>query len=98
MCGVMGLVASFDVVIESNVRVRVDDARGKVLSSSINDGGARGRVHILADGGDLAVLDIDRAIRDVAVRHRHHGGVPDHNVVMTGRRGLREGGRGQRHR
>ncbi len=42
--------------------MRINDARRQVLSSGVDDGGAGGRVYGLADGGDLAVLDVDGAI------------------------------------
>ncbi len=81
-----------DVVIERDVRVTIDDAWGQVFASGIDDDCARGRIHGFADRGDLAVLDIDGAILDVAVGHGHHGGVLDDNVVVGGGRGLPERG------
>ena len=42
---------------------------------------AAGRVDGFADGGDLAVLDIDGAVFNVAVGDGHDGGVLDDDVV-----------------
>ena len=61
---------------------RIDDAGREVFALRVDHGGAGGRVDGFADGGDLAVLYIDRAVFDVAVGHGHDDGVLDDDVVM----------------
>ena len=73
-----------DVVVERDMRVRIDDAGRQIFSAGVDHGRRRRRIHVLADGGDFAVLDIDAAVLDVAVSYGHHDGVLDYNFVVPG--------------
>ena len=42
-----------------------------------------GRVHVLAHGGDFAVLDVDAAVLDVAVSDGHDDGVLDDDIIVS---------------
>ncbi len=64
------------------MRVRIHDPRRDILAASINHGGARWRVHAFTDGRDLAVLDVNRTVLDVAVRHGHDDGIRDYDVLV----------------
>src|ERR1700723_1274098 len=79
--GAGGLV---HVVIERDVGVTVDDAGGEIFSLGIDYGGAGGGVYGFADGGNLAILDIDFPVFDVAVGDGHQSGVFDDDVAMGG--------------
>ena len=76
------------VVVERNVRVRVDDARREIFASGIDHGGAGGGVHVFAHGGNLSVLDVDAAVLNIAVGDGHHHGVLDQNFIVRWRRRL----------
>ncbi len=73
------------VVVERDVRVGVDDARRQIFAACIDHGGGRRRVYIFADRGDLAVLDVDAAVLNVAVRDGHHHGVLDQDFIVRRR-------------
>ncbi len=47
------------IVIERDVRVRVDDAGSEIFPSRIDDRRAGRRIYVLTDRGDLAVFDVD---------------------------------------
>ena len=70
------------VIIQRDVRVRIDDARRQIFAAGIDHRRARRRSHILADGRDLAILDIDAAVLDIAVGDRHHDGVLDQDFIV----------------
>ena len=66
--------AFVDAAIDGDVRVAIDDAGDDVLAGGIDDRGAGGLHDLLADFGDLAVLDQDGAFEG-ALGHGHDGGV-----------------------
>ncbi len=83
-----------DVVIERDMRVGIDDARRQVFSLRVDHAGVGGRIDRFADRGNLSILDVDRAVLDVAVRNGHDDRILDHDVVRNRwRRRLRENNR-----
>jgi len=76
--------AGLVIVVEGDVRMGIDDARGKKFAASIDNGGGRRCVYILTYGCDLSVLDVDAAILNIAVCHCHHDRIPDQDFVMRG--------------
>ena len=70
------------IVVESDVRVRIDDAGREVFAAGIDHGGGRGRVYILPNRRNLAILDVDAAVLHIAVGDGHDHGVLDQNFIM----------------
>src|SRR5204862_3174260 len=70
--------------VKGDMRVRIHDSRRHVLASGINRGDSRRSVDVLPDRSDLAILDVNRAVLDVAVRYCHDNGILDDDVLMSG--------------
>ena len=79
------------------MRVTIDDAGHDVLTGGIKHLRVAGGLDGLADFGDFAILNKDRAVLDGAVRNGENGGVFDenHGRGVGGIGGMREKGKAE---
>ena len=70
------------VIVERDVGVGVDDARGQIFSTGINHRYICRGSDILPYRSDFAVLHVNAAALDVAVSDGHHDGVFDQDIVV----------------
>ena len=64
------------------MRVGIDDPWRQVFSAGIDHPRRGRRIHGFAYGGNLAVLDVNAAIFEVAVSHRYDDGILDDGFVV----------------
>src|SRR5262249_29849357 len=74
------------VAIEGDVGVGVDDAGSEIFAAGVNDRDPGRCVNFRTDSGDLAVLNVDAPVGNVAVSGSHDDGVLDEDIG-EGRRG-----------
>src|SRR4029077_13130440 len=72
------------VIIERDVRVRIDDAGHHELAGSVDHHGAGGRIYALADRGNLSVVNVNAAIFDLAVSDGQDGPTFDDYIIVDG--------------